>query len=292
MKNNHAIKLFTWTLLLFVYNPSAFTQIIDDSLRIENNYRSFHYLPPQNANASLIFILHGSGGTGMGIRKGAAKLEAIAPAENILLVYPDGYKNYWNECRKSATSLANIEDVNEQAFFKGMISYFNDKFKINERKVFAIGTSGGGHMAYKLAVTIPESFKAIAALIANLPDDPNMDCVEKKIAIPVMIVNGTTDPVNPYNGGEVTVGGNVKLGTVRSTDLTFKYWSDLAGYKGKPKYKLLPDSDPKDGKRVEQYSFHKKHKPEVTLLKVIGGKHDYPNDINVYLTAWEFFKRQ
>jgi polyhydroxybutyrate depolymerase len=26
------------------------------------------------------------------------------------------------------------------------------------------------------------------------------------------------------------------------------------------------------------------------LLKVIGGKHDYPGDINVHRYAWEFFK--
>ena len=30
----------------------------------------------------------------------------------------------------------------------------------------------------------------------------------------------------------------------------------------------------------------------LVLLKVINGKHDYPNDINVYLEAWSFFKRQ
>ena len=31
-------------------------------------------------------------------------------------------------------------------------------------------------------------------------------------------------------------------------------------------------------------------KKEVVLLKVIGGKHDYPGDINVHRYAWEFFK--
>ena len=45
-------------------------------------------------------------------------------------------------------------------------------------------------------------------------------------------------------------------------------------------------------KTIESYTFKKAGKPEVTLLKVIGGKHDYPNDIDVYLFAWDFFKRQ
>jgi polyhydroxybutyrate depolymerase len=154
-----------------------------------------------------------------------------------------------------------------------------------------VGTSGGGHMAYKLALTMPERFRAITALIANLPDTNNMDCGEKKMALPVMIVNGTEDKVNPYNGGEVIISNNISLGLVRSTDQTFEYWSSIAGYKGSPKHELLPDVDPTDGKTIEKYTFKKKRKPEITLLKVIHGKHDYPNDIDVHLAAWAFFKR-
>jgi polyhydroxybutyrate depolymerase len=116
------------------------------------------------------------------------------------------------------------------------------------------------------------------------------DCTEKKMALPVMIVNGTDDKVNPYEGGEV-ITNNISLGFVRSTDRTFAYLSSIAGYKGKPKMQNLPDTDPKDGKTIEKYTFKKKRKPEVTLLKVINGKHDYPNDIDVHLEAWEFFKR-
>ncbi len=132
-------------------------------------------------------------------------------------------------------------------------------------------------MAYKLALTMPERFRAITALIANLPDTNNIDCAEKKMALPVMIVNGTADKVNPYEGGEV-ITNNISLGLVRSTDRTFTYWSSIAGYKGKPKMQNLPDTDPKDGKTIEKYTFKKKRKPEITLLKVNNGKHDYPND--------------
>jgi polyhydroxybutyrate depolymerase len=172
-----------------------------------------------------------------------------------------------------------------------MIDYFKQKNGINDKHVFAVGTSGGGHMAYKLALTMPERFAAITALIANLPDTNNIDCVEKRVAMPVLIVNGTEDKVNPYMGGEVIIGNNISLGFVRSTDRTFAYWSTLAGYKKQAKKELLLDNDPKDGKTIEQYTYKKRRKPEVTLLKVIGGKHDYPNDIDVHLEAWAFFKR-
>ncbi|MBL7818781.1 MAG: prolyl oligopeptidase family serine peptidase [Saprospiraceae bacterium] len=267
-------------------------QIQHDSLLIENNQRTFHFLKPAQAKSALVFVLHGSNGNGEQMRGRTKALEAIAPKENILLVYPDGYKKFWNECRKTANSEANHLDINDNAFFGGMIDYFEKKYQIDPKKVFAVGTSGGGHMAYKLALTMPERFRAITALIANLPDTNNMDCNERRVPLPILIVNGTADNINPYNGGEVIIGNNLSLGFVRSTDRTFQYWSSLAGYKNAPKKELLPDTDPKDGKTIEKYTYKKRKKPEITLLKVIGGKHDYPNDIDVHLEAWAFFKRQ
>jgi polyhydroxybutyrate depolymerase len=279
-------------IFLLFCTVSATSQIAHDSLLIEGHQRTFHFLKPAQPNATLVFVLHGSNGNGEQMRERAKKLEAIAPAENILLVYPDGYKKFWNECRKTANSDANHENIDENAFFGGMIDYFKQKHSIDDKNVFAVGTSGGGHMAYKLALTMPEKFKAITALIANLPDTNNMDCIEKRAKFPVLIINGTEDKVNPYEGGEVIIGNNISLGFVRSTNRTFHYWAELAGYKGEPKKELLPDTDPKDGKTVERYTYKKRKKPEVTLLKVIGGKHDYPNDIDVHLEAWAFFKRQ
>ena len=285
-------QLYFLSLLLVLTAFGAQGQLTEDSLLIGDHYRTFHFEKPARPGASLIFVLHGSGGNGLGNRPGAAKLEALAPAQNLLIVYPDGYKKYWNECRKSAPSAANVENIDENGFFGAMIDYFGERYQIDKKRVFAIGTSGGGHMAYKLALTMPERFRAITAIIANLPDTNNFDCVERRMAIPVLIINGTNDNINPYNGGEVILGPQMNMGFIRSTDRTFHYWAALAGYAGKPAFKKLPDTDPADGKTIEQYTFKQPGKPEVTLLKVIGGKHDYPGDINVYLAAWDFFKRQ
>ena len=275
-------------ILLFFIGAKA--QVINDSLLIDGHYRSFHFNKPvsSNTNASLIFVLHGSGGTGLKSMKGTAKLMALAEAENIVLVFPDGYKNNWNECRKMAPAAANVENIDENTFFSQMIDYCVTSFKINPAKVFAIGTSGGGHMVYTLAMTMPEKFKAITALIANIPVPDNMDCVEKRMPMPVMIINGTNDQTNPYNGG---ISAKNK-GLVRSTDETFHYWATLNGYKGEPKMEALPDTDPTDGKTIEKYTYKQKGKPEVTLLKVINGEHNNPKDIDVYLESWNFFKRQ
>jgi len=170
-----------------------------------------------------------------------------------------------------------------------MISYFQKKYGISKDKVFAAGFSGGGQMAYKLAMTMPGKIKAIAAVVANMPDSASCDCVLAGKAKPVLIINGTDDKTNPYNGGEMFV-NNASFGVVLSTENSFHYWASLAGYTGTPTKTLLPDTDPADKKTIEQYRYKQNNKPPVTLLKVVGGHHDYPNDIDVYLYAWEFFK--
>lgn len=224
--------------------------------------------------------------------KSAVKMDQQAATENTLVVYPSGYKRYWNECRKSSPAQANVENVNEQAFFDGMIQYFRKRYGVDTKHVFAVGTSGGGHMAYKLALTMPRAFRAITAIIANLPDTTNLDCEPAGKAVPVMIINGTDDTTNPYNGGVVVLGKNMNMGAVRSSDRTLAYWASLAQYRGKPTMANVPDADPKDGKTIERYTYKAKGKPEIVLLKVNGGKHDYPNDIDVHLEALAFFKRQ
>ncbi|HOY13918.1 MAG TPA: PHB depolymerase family esterase [Saprospiraceae bacterium] len=277
-----------------LFTLTATAQLVSDSIEIENHFRRFHFNRPESnkKNKSLIFVLHGSGGKGQEMMDDAAKLDKLSASENLIVVYPDGYKRYWNECRKAATTPPNLENINEEAFFEAMIQYFKKRYRINEKKVFVVGTSGGGHMAYKLAMTLPEKIKAITAIVASLPELSNFDCIEKKVAKPVMIVNGTEDPLNRWEGGEIILNGGVNMGLIRSTESSFQYWSALAGYTGDPEKTALPDTDPKDGKTIERFQFKAKGKPEVTLLKVIGGKHNYPNDIDVHVEAWAFFKRQ
>lgn len=284
---------YVFAYVFFLLTCTARSQLITDSILIEGHYRSFHFNKPAKdlTGGSLLFLLHGSGGSGKNILQHTGSLEAIAPAENLLVVYPNGYQHYWNECRKYATSAANKENINDNAFFTAMIGYFRDRYHTDEKRVVAAGFSGGGHMAYKLGMMMPERIRGIAAIVANLPDSASSDCLPAGKPLPVLIINGTLDSTNPYNGGEMFV-NNASYGVVRSTENTFAYWSSLAGYSGRPVKKSLPDTDPADGKTIESYTYSGPGKPEIKLLKVIGGKHDYPGDIDVYVYAWEFFKAQ
>lgn len=278
-------------IITVLFSVKAQSQLITDSLLIDQHYRTFSYNTPlvKTDGFSLMFVMHGSGGSNDNMYPKTKNLETVAAKEKVMLVYPNGYLHYWNECRKFSTAVANTENINEEGFFTAMIGYFKNKYGIDTNKVFATGFSGGGHMSYKLALTMPNKIKAIAAVVANMPDSASCDCSYANKALPVLIINGTADGTNPYNGGEMFV-NNSSFGVVRSTEGSFHYWSNLAGYKGAPKKMLLPDTDPADNKTIESYTFAKKKQPTVQLLKVIGGHHDYPNDIDVYMYIWNFFK--
>jgi polyhydroxybutyrate depolymerase len=282
--------------LLFTFllsGLSSYAQYITDSILVDGHYRTFHYQPPATGlqDGTIIFILHGSGGSGKDMMEPSARLQAIAPQKHLLLVYPDGYKRYWNECRKGATSEANQLNINEQGFFNGMIAYFGSKYGIYTQQLFAIGLSGGGHMCYKLGLTMPNRFKAISAIVANLPDTANLDCAEAKKPLAVMISNGTADPLNHYEGGNIIIDGK-NWGAIRSTDRTFQYWVHLAGYTGQPTITNLPDTDTSNGQTITRYTYLQGNKPEVTLLKVNGGAHAFPKDLDIFLESFQFFERE
>ncbi len=261
-------------------------QAISDSLLVNGYYRTFHFNKPSNdiKNYNLIFVLHGSGWNGTMMMKFASNLEKLSDKEHVLLVYPDGYNKSWNNCRKPASGSS---EMNEEAFFNGMIDYFSKTYHINSSRAFAIGISAGGLMAYKLGMTMPEKFKAISVVVANMRD--TMYCPESKKPIAVMITNGTKDVMNPYNGGPLVTSAGTTF--IRSSDQSFKYWAALAGYKGQPSVEDLPLAD-STGQRITRYTFKGRNKPEIALLQVHDMGHDNPKAVEIFLESWAFFKRE
>jgi polyhydroxybutyrate depolymerase len=189
---------------LFSHSKS---QTLSDSVLIEGHYRSFYFKQPagNTKNQTIIFVMHGSGGNGTNMMAPAKNLQAVADSLGFFLVYPNGYKNYWNECRKNATSVANKENINEQAFFNAMLEYFTKKYHTRKKQFFCIGLSGGGHMGYKLAMTMPEKCIGITAIVASLPDSISTDCEDTKKPVAVLIANGTKDGLNKYDGGDIVI---------------------------------------------------------------------------------------
>lgn len=203
----------------------------ESSLNVAGQERTFSYYLPEDISEfpSLIFVLHGSRGT-VGIMRyltNYAFEKAALREKDFILVYPQGYDKHWNDCRASATYRAKTEHVDDIAFFQAMISYFKAGYGINERAVFATGYSNGAHMCMKLAYEMPEAIRGVALFAANAPDTANNDCHLKGLPVSVLIINGTSDPINPYHGGPVVLDGDSSRGNVYSSQATMQYWANL-----------------------------------------------------------------
>ncbi len=245
--------------------------------------RDFYYHVPEplSNNPSLIFVLHGSSMEAREMQSvtGGQFTRLADSSKNVIIVYPQGYKKFWNDCRKSAlfeTKALNVDDV---GFFESMIKYFSEKYGIDEHSVFVTGYSNGAHMCFKLAKERPDLFKGFAPVCGNLPVVDNDDCFQTQQPVSMLLINGTSDPVNPYNGGPVVTGDGMNRGNVISTEQTLAYWLSLdkcdsiAG----SEY-AFPDLDTTDHSTVIQYTYQCIQTDKtVELIKVINGGHVYAN---------------
>lgn len=200
-------------------------------LTVNNFKRTFLFYVPKHLSDTpkLVFVLHGSGmeAKGMQVLTGGQFDKLADKNKDIIVVYPQAYGRYWNDCRKSATFDSRKLNVDDVAFFENMVKYFKDNYAIDEQEVFATGYSNGAQMCFKLAKERPGVFKGFAAVAANLPAVTNDDCINASQPVSMLLLDGTADPINPYNGGVVKAGDGKERGEVMSTNQTLQV---LAGF--------------------------------------------------------------
>ena len=252
------------------------------ALELDEQPRTFHWYKPASfkQGAPLVVVLHGSRGAGEQIRAATAyEFDVLAERHGFMVVYPDGYQNHWNDCRRSADYAANQEGIDDVAFFKAMIEHFTTKMLIDNRRVFVTGISNGGHMAYRLRLEAPDLFLAHAPIAANLPVGSNLDCEKSGQPVSIAIFNGTADPVNPFEGGVVEIGGNTSRGEVLSTKDTAQYWVELAGSPALASSRVLPELDGSGQTSVSEQRWIGESGKQVRLYTLSGSGHVIPSKI-------------
>jgi len=273
-------------------------------LPVKGMQRSFLVYTPRNLKpgAPLLFVLHGSGGDGEGMREVTGyEFDAIADRDGFVVIYPDGFQTTWNDCRKASPQPARVMNIDDESFIDAMIVKAIADQKVDRRRVFAAGWSNGGQLAYRLAMERPGQFAGVAAISASVPRTENLACTPSNAAMPVMIINGTADPINPFGGGNVML-GFTSLGPVLSADATGEYWAKLYGVTAAPTVKRLPHKNPSDPTFVEEKTWSAGGSPLVVLYAVHGGGHVVPQryfqfgqgqtqDLDAPVAIWDFFSK-
>lgn len=237
--------------------------------------RSYDVYTPRNfeAKSPVFFVFHGSFGTSEVMRLATGyDFEYLAEEKGFLVVYPQGYKKFWNDCRASADYESNLKDVDDVGFFVKMIDTLEKDFAIDTSKVVATGMSNGGQMMYRLAYEAPGKALLLAPLVSTIPVEDNNSCKKSGESVNIMIFNGTADKIAPYQGGLVSLFGNNSRGIVQSSDDTYEYWKSLGSSTEETVENLAElDGNPKSSV-IKKIS---KGEKVVALYTLVNGGHIY-----------------
>lgn len=121
----------------------------------------------------------------------------------------------------------------------------------------------------------------------------------------MLIINGTEDPLVPFDGGDIQI-GNKKYGKLLSTARSVEIWTKNNQVSFKEE-KFLPDNDPGDGCQVKETLYASSESSiEVIVLTIRGGGHTWPGgkqylperfigktcrDFNACEYIWLFFRK-
>lgn len=224
----------------------------------------------------LVLALHGGGGTGEGFDAMTnGQFARAVQQRGWIVAFPQGVAKGWNDGRPLVSwrdrRRANVDDVD---FLRQVIDRVQASHNVDPTRVYATGISNGGFMSLRLGLELSDRIAAVAPVTATLP----VVHAGKQPAHPVglLVINGTRDPLVPYEGGEVRVLGRGR-GRILSTRETIQHWVSALACPGEPEVTQVPDADPRDGTRTVRKAWAAcAGGAHVCLYRVEEGGHTWP----------------
>ena len=251
-------------------------KVVEETISHNGMDRSFLAYIPYGylTSPALIIVLHGALGTGKKMREACGdQFDRIADREKCIVVYPDGYHKHWNDCRTVPKDDAHTKNIDDVGFITAIIDHCCTKWHADPKKIYAVGLSNGGHMCFRLAIEIPNKISGIVVVSASMPAAGMSKCQSPRPGIPVMIVNGTDDPINPFEGGTVRLFYVFSKGEVVSSMESARSWIKSEDREKHPLSEQIEDRYPADETHIERLSWSG---TKVRLYIVHGGGHTIP----------------
>jgi polyhydroxybutyrate depolymerase len=171
----------------------------------------------------VVIALHGTGGSALQMEASYGLTEK-ADRENYVIVYPDGVRGTgilgirsWNA--GACCDYAMYNQINDVVFIQEVIDKLITAFHINHRRVYIIGMSNGGMMAYRLACELSEKIAAIGVVSATMIMD--RPCQPQR-SMPILHIHSQLDSKVPLAGG-IGIGGY----DFPKVDSVMNVWSSL-----------------------------------------------------------------
>jgi len=302
------------TFLGTAAGSSACAQTAPGTLLRPEGMRSYLLAQPgrrQEGKRPLVIVLHGAGASAeqvMGQAFPPSPLSVwleIAERENVVVLAADAGAGGWSDCFASAERVAKKDDV---AFVSALIDKAVAEYDVDAARVYLIGVSRGGLLAYRAAVEIPHKLAAFSAVLSCMP--PPHAAPAPTVALPALIIGCTADPLMPYRGGKYfyTLGF---LDPVCSIEDSARTWRELAGLADQASVLELPKLNRWDKTRATRWMWGDAADGlQVGLYKIENGGHAEPSitkrypyfinklvgrqnaDFEVAEAAWEFFREK
>lgn len=290
---------------MFACLTAAAQKNIEASLSVGEQQRDYIiHLPAGYSTAKkypLVLVFHGGGGNYRQMQR-YMKMDEIADREAFIAVYPNGVNKQWNDGREFKESIAANDDV---LFIQRLLDSMQKNYAVDTKRLFATGISNGGFFSFYLAAKLSDRLLAVAPVCATIPEKV-FPAYYPANPVSLLLINGTADPLVPYNGGSVGSRFTGSRGDCVSTDSTIQRFIQVNKTTTQPVVTELPDKDKRDNCKAIQYLYSNGiAQSRVCLVKIVGGGHTLPgsgqylpkfligklcNDFEGNEMIWQFFK--
>lgn len=163
------------------------------------------YIPESydsNIPTHVVINFHGFGGNALKYSELIGdfyNLHSLANSENFIVVYPQGVerKKGAPEWDPGNDGSQNIND-NDVFFTEQLISNLSNTYNVDASKVYAVGYSNGGMMAYGLACSKSNLIAAVGIMSGTMLEDT----CDKNAYTSIIHFHGLADEVLPYSGNQ------------------------------------------------------------------------------------------
>lgn len=253
------------------------TPALSETISIAGATRTYTAFVPDKRPAPLVLILHGNTQQGIDMQT-RSSWPQVAQREQFIAIYPDGLNRAWADLRSGSDRAGQARTpppgTDDAGFLNALIARYVDAGTADPRRIYVTGVSNGGAMAMTLACRQPQTFAAAAAVIMSM-SATMADACKPAQPIPMLLMNGTADPLVAYEGGKTN--SRYSLPNVWSTPQTIAFWRKVNGCDSRdgPKRELR-DSDPADNSTVSRIESRCPQGQDVLLYRINSGGHRMP----------------
>jgi polyhydroxybutyrate depolymerase len=181
--------------------------------------------PSDTGDLPLVVALHGGGNQAESLVE-ATQLDTAAAANGFLVAYPEAAR-VWNGGFCCTGGRGDPSD--DVRFLDRVITDVAARRDVDLERVYAVGVSAGGVMAYRLACDLAPRLAGIGSVAGTMLLD---DCHPAR-AVTVVEIHGTADGIVPFEGGAV-LSPRVATAASPSVAAVAERWARLDGCREPP----------------------------------------------------------